>query len=95
MSANDNPRPWKKNVTGGEWEATNYGYEQNSVNGKYGQEICSVWKEANSLLLTEAGTVLHQTGMTPGELAERVRELKFELEDALEELKSLRFSRGL
>jgi hypothetical protein len=33
--------------------------------------------------------------MTPGELAERVRELKFELEDALEELKSLRFSRGL
>ena len=99
MSANtDNPRPWKKDVLKGEWS---HGW-----NG----DTCAVWgvaivigadkkqKVANAHLIAEAGTVLHQTGMTPGELAERVEYLNEyiirlemdaeRLEDTVKELRS-------
>lgn len=69
-------RPWKKDVTKGEWESGWNGH------------TCAVWGvaivlgfdtkqcNANRELIAEAGTTLHQTGMTPGELAERVEMLE-------------------
>lgn len=103
-------RTWKKYVTKGEWVwKINKGTEDcGSFESQDGDVIC--WfgdseqfyptsgvppTKADRKLILEASRVLHKTGMTPGELAERVKELEFELEDALEELKSLRFSRGL
>jgi hypothetical protein len=88
LSSNDNPRPWKKDVTKGEWKF--YTEPQpngcpiiGTIRGLMVAQIAHSTKDpsqkdeaiANAHLLTEAGTVLHQTGMTPGELAERVEEL--------------------
>jgi hypothetical protein len=89
-------RPWKKYVTKGEWIAD---FGSHLLSPSSLRLIAVVQhgpsQAADVIFIKEASKVFHQTGMTPGELAERVRELKFELEDALEELKSLRFSRGL
>jgi len=88
----DNPRPWKKDVTKGEWKwKVNKGTEDcgsfESSGG--GQVVC--WfgdserfyptsgispARADRELILEASRVLHQTGMTPGELAERVGKLE-------------------
>ena len=93
----DNPRPWKKDVTKGEWEVGDYdehlGYDCMTggihtgvavLDGAhYGQKWCEPVADeakakmlADAQLIAEAGTVFHQTGMTPGELAERVRGLE-------------------
>ena len=87
----DNPRPWKKDVTKGEWV---WKEESDTDCGSFkpmggGERVC--WfgsdeeyynqcgtppNEADRELILEASRVLHQTGMTPGELAERVKELE-------------------
>lgn len=40
--------------------------------------------EANARLIAEAGTVHHETGLTPCQLAERVKEMEVALHDAEE-----------
>jgi hypothetical protein len=84
-------RPWKKYVTKGEWVwKISKGTEDcGSFESQDGDVICwfgdseqfyptSGWgpTKADRKLILEASRVLHQTGMTPGELAERVRELE-------------------
>lgn len=127
MNANtDNPRPWKKDVTKGEWsisplEGKYYGSRVNLPDGDVivvwtpdhfaspfasEREIANGWEPqdghdhvedrasyANSRLLVEAANTLHQTGMTPGELAEqnaalaaRVKELESEINAMVSEL---------
>lgn len=58
-------------------------------NGKTGAEAIAE-EEANARLIAEAGTVHHETGLTPRQLAEQRRELL----DALAELISIRDSDG-
>ena len=40
--------------TGGDWVATNYGYEKISINGVNGVEVCSCWNQANAHLIAAA-----------------------------------------
>jgi len=96
----DNPRPWKKDVTKGEWsydtglpfniysdDAT--GSIIGTTSGFKFAPRPEAEKEANARLAVEAGTVLHQTGMTPGELAELSQELVKVSQGLLEKLFSL------
>ncbi|MAF35856.1 hypothetical protein CL622_01915 [archaeon] len=44
----------KTRFTGGDWVATNYGYEKISINGVNGVEVCSCWNQANAHLIAVA-----------------------------------------
>lgn len=82
MSANT--RPWKKDVTPGEWVLDWGGHLYSPSNLQLVVVVQhSPSTQANVALIKEATKTLHQTGMTPGELAEqnaalaaRVRELE-------------------
>ena len=89
MSTDNNPRPWKKDVTIGEWRFVEYGDNDcGNITGLGGAVICHFGSDipyenqcgnppsiADQALMIEAGTVFHQTGMTPGELAEENKTL--------------------
>lgn len=62
-----------------------------SYNGWHDDAIV-VWgddAEANAELILEARETLHQTGMTPGELAERVKELEATVKEFKQEIVEL------
>lgn len=85
-------RPWKKDVTKGEWitdeeyaaEGGKFRVVRNSAFQYAVGEFLTSYADAQ--LVAEAGTVLHQTGMTPGELAERVEHLESLLAECAEHL---------
>ena len=86
----DNPRPWKKDVTKGEWKVRKYNRELtvskfkpvDVLRGDHALRISANTEgDSDAELIAEAGTVFHQTGMTPGELAERVAALAAQVEE--------------
>lgn len=52
-------------------------FERLDTQGRYeGVPICRLQGEQAAALITEVGTVHHQTGLTPSQLVERVKELE-------------------
>lgn len=88
----NNKNETKRQPTPGPWEITNYTYV-NSKSTKHGF-ICNTSKGymgmpgseqfANAELIAEAGTVYHETGLTPRELLEQRDELTKSLIECLD-----------
>jgi hypothetical protein len=95
------PGPW---ITHREGFSTIY--IQSSIGGGWVQEIAacgptndgSAQQEANARLIAEAGTVFHNTGLSPVQLVEMVQELKAALrkyEDVREDMFTFFLSNGI
>lgn len=72
------PGPWEAKPTG-PWD----GWDGWSVEDADGSVVCDAHgsqfdgrREANARLIAEAGTVFHNTGLSPVQLVEMVKELK-------------------
>ena len=84
------PGPWEVRGIGGPWEqrlpirAPNWGVVAH-VGVDPGLPHWDGPQRANARLIAEAGTVHHETGLTPRQLVERVKEL----EEALRNLSSV------
>lgn len=85
-------------VTRGPWNVTTHNgqYEvRHDGSADHRWHVADVYPaaaeaEANALLIAEAGTVYHETGLTPRQLAERVAEL----EKALQRIIAIKGSTG-
>lgn len=78
--------PSKAGFTAGPWEVEGDGWITRRWHNSDRQQICRVYNadpkygdtefNANARLIAEAGTVAHETGLTPRQLAERCKELE-------------------
>lgn len=66
--------------------------EKETVDKAYGQEILAddywdeSWKEHDAELIAETAKVLHETGKTPAQLAQQIKDLKNSIQIAYEDL---------
>lgn len=88
------PGPWFSTPTIGK-----YGHvsSSNTLGADCGGDIAVVWgvkgnAEADARLIAEAGTVAHETGLTPRQLAEQRAEL---LAEAIELLRNAEYADGV
>jgi hypothetical protein len=85
------PGPWEVRGIGGPWEqrlpirAPNWGVVAH-VGVDPGLPHWDGPQRANARLIAEAGTVHHETGLTPRQLVERVKELEKALNGLLQEV---------
>ena len=93
------PGPWVAVGSGGPWE------QRISIRAAHWGTVAAVgvdpslphWdgpQRANARLIAEAGTVAHETGLTPRQLVERVKELEEALRDMHNGWRYIRASHG-
>jgi hypothetical protein len=76
----------KLNITSGPWKYSPWHIEEGepAVRSPDGWIICTTSSDENAAFIAEAGTVAHETGLTPRQLAEQRKELMKALQGMLD-----------